>query len=232
MGADELPRELSVATDDRKRVVAALPRASPPIPEEAFRRSPDYCLCALAPLYGPIEAVAEPLGAWRLHGRNASVASAYEDRISQDLALAEAGLKLAEDHCVRLGVVPDTAAWRADSYEHRLYRAIHDVMRVISEGQAFALADAGQWGANVRFHGRRAVAFPGCDGQSWGEPAHDRAAIEEVVRLRKVGLRWLVIAWPCYWWLTVYPRLASFLDEECRCRLRNQDVQIYRLDPA
>jgi glycosyltransferase involved in cell wall biosynthesis len=203
-----------------------------PIPEEAFRRSVDYCLCALAPLYGPIEAVAEPLGAWRLHGRNASVTVAYEDRLGEDLELAEAGLKLAEDHCFRLGVVPDTVAWRADSYEHRLYRAAQDVIRVVPEGQAFALADAGQWGANVRLGGRQAVSFPGRDGQPGGEPADDRAAIEELVGLRTAGLRWLVIAWPCQWWLTAYPRLAGFLDEAGACRLQSGDLRIYRLDPA
>ena len=201
-----------------------------PMPEGAFRTSPDYLLCALAPLYGPIEAVAEPLGAWRLHGRNASFEPAYEDMITRDHQRAEAGLKLAEDHCVRLGVVPDPLAWRADSYEHRLYRAIHDVMSVIPEGQAFALADAAQWGANVQFGGRKAVSFLGRDGQYWGEPAHDRTAIEEVVRLRELGLRWLVIAWPCYWWLTIYTRFASFLDYECACRLHNEEVRIYLLD--
>lgn len=203
-----------------------------PIPEEAFRTSPDYFLCALASLYGPIEAVAEPLGAWRLHGRNASFAPACEEMIDRDHQRAEAGLRVAEGHCVQLGVIPDPVAWRADSYEHRLYRAMHDVMSVIPGGQTFALADAGQWGANVEFRGRGAVPFLGRDGQYWGEPVHDRAAAEEVVRLRNAGLRWLVIAWPCYWWFTVYTRLASVLDDECACRLRNEEVRIYRLDPA
>jgi glycosyltransferase involved in cell wall biosynthesis len=203
-----------------------------PIPEEMFRTSPDYCLCTLAPLYGPIAAVAEPLGAWRFHGRNASIPQIYEDLIRRGLRLAEAGLKLAEQHCIRLGVVPDPVAWRVDSYEHRMYRAACDVSRVIPDGEWFALADGGQWGVNVRLGGRHAVPFLGRDGQYWGDPPHDRAAIEELHRLRGAGLRWLVVAWPCYWWCTFYREFAVFLDEVFTCRLRTEEVQIYSIDPA
>jgi glycosyltransferase involved in cell wall biosynthesis len=203
-----------------------------PMPEKEFLVCPDYYLSALAPLYGPIAAHAEPLGAWRLHGRNASFTPDYEDMVTRGYRVAEAGLVLAEEHCARLGLTPNPIAWRTHSYEHRLYHAMHDVISVIPEGRAFALADAGQWGANVVLRGRPAVSFLGCAGQYWGEPADDHAAMEEVSRLREAEVSWLVIAWPCYWWRSWYTQFARFLDEECACLLRNERVLIYRLDRA
>jgi glycosyltransferase involved in cell wall biosynthesis len=203
-----------------------------PIPEREFRVSPDYYLSALAPLYGPIAAHADRLGAWRLHARNASFAQAYEAMVTRDYRLAEAGLECAASHCARLGLTPNPSAWRSDSYEHKLYYAMHDVISVMPEGQQFALADAGQWGANVEFGGRRAIPFLGQDGQYWGEPADDQAAIGEVLRLGEVGVHWLVIAWPCYWWRDRYTRCTTLLDSEAACLLRNDRVTIYRFEGA
>ena len=49
-----------------------------PIPETGYRISADHYLSNISPLYGPVLAIEEPLGAYRVHGANADHRAAFD----------------------------------------------------------------------------------------------------------------------------------------------------------
>ena len=68
------------------------------------------------------------------------------------------------------------------------------------------------------------------DGQYWGAPIDDASALSELERLHRSGVNFLVIAWPCFWWLDQYPSLKRRL--ESSVALQNERVVIFDLRKA
>ena len=201
-----------------------------PMPEAEYRTQPDQYLCTLAALYGPIAAHPEPLGCWRLHGRNASYLYNLEETLVREHARAEFTLQQAERHCAALGLEPDPAAWRRHSYHHQVYRAMQDLISIIPERESLALVDGGQYGNNLVLHGRRVKPFLERRGQYWGLPPDDPAAIREIRKLRVAGTRYFAIIWPHLWWLDYYQGLHRHL-RRFPCLLRNDRVALFELPP-
>ncbi len=49
--------------------------------------------------------------------------------------------------------------------------------------------------------GRRVRLFLERDGHYWGTPPDDETAIGELERVRRSGIRFVIFAWPAFWWL-------------------------------
>jgi len=86
-----------------------------PMDPEAFRQGGDGYLVTIAPLYGEVKTIDEPLGAYRQHGRNHSqfgnlVAARARWRLEHD----EHRLAALRQHASRLGLVCNGKAWRHD----------------------------------------------------------------------------------------------------------------------
>jgi hypothetical protein len=67
------------------------------------------------------------------------------------------------------------------------------------------------------------------DGDYWGAPPDDNAAIAELNRLRASGATHLAVAWPALWWLKHYVRLFNELESTARCVLRDQRMIVFDL---
>lgn len=82
-------------------------------------------------------------------------------------------------------------------------------------------------------HDRDAGHFPQLDDGSFAGhyPADDADAIAQVAALAGRGIEYLVFPRSASWWLEHYRGLCRRL-ERCAQRLENDDVVIYRLDPA
>ena len=74
---------------------------------------------------------------------------------------------------------------------------------------------------------RRAIPFPERDGQYAGPPADGRAALREFTRLREGGARFIVFAWPAFWWLDYYRDLTNYLRGQFVNLLENEDVVVF-----
>lgn len=86
-----------------------------PMEAEAFRQGGDGYLVTVAPLYGKVKTIDEPLGAYRLHGGNHSqfdnlVAARARWRLQHDTNR----LAALEQHALRLGIECDRELWRHD----------------------------------------------------------------------------------------------------------------------
>lgn len=112
----------------------------------------------------------------------------------------------------------------------RLLQAIEEIDRAVPAGEPVILVDQAECGTLAP--GRRVVPFLERDGRYWGPPADDAAAIAELGRLRRGGLRFLVFAWPAFWWLEHYSGFLQHLQATARRLLETDRVIVFDLAPA
>jgi hypothetical protein len=70
------------------------------------------------------------------------------------------------------------------------------------------------------------------DEQYAGPPADDETAIREVEQLREAGAKFLVVAWPAFWWLDCYGGLQQHLRSRFRCLVENERLVVFDLRGA
>ena len=207
-----------------------------PIPETMFRQHSDTYLMTLAPLYGTIEAVAEPLGCYRVHGENDYACQPVDEKNRRNLKMYDLRCQLLADRLQQMDIEADPSAWKQGAgYQWMIrYRAASEALkRVVPEGASYILVDDQNW-ADPAGHGeviarRNTIPFLERDGQYWGQPADDSVAVRELERLREKGATCIVFAWPCFWWLEHYHGLHQHLRKHFPCALDDSNVVVFAL---
>jgi glycosyltransferase involved in cell wall biosynthesis len=210
-----------------------------PVPEAEFRQHADVYLTTLAPLFGPIAKVAEPLGCYRVHGQNDYACRSVAERNERNLSVYDYRCRALSKYLGTLGMVVPPDTWKAgnDSYGwmERLRTALVELVPLIPAGESFLLVDGGQWGcASMEgglIDGRRTIPFLERDGQYWGPPADDEIAIQELERLRRTGAAFIVFAWSAFWWLDYYAAFHRYLRSRFPCRLHDDRLCAFDLQP-
>jgi glycosyltransferase involved in cell wall biosynthesis len=207
-----------------------------PMPEDVFRRHSDMYLMMLAPLFGEVRTVAEPLGSYRMHGENDYASRPVDERNNRNLEMYDLRCAILAEWLRRMGVQAQPQAWRkGPGYEwmHRLHAATQELKAVVPSGDSVILIDDAQWsspsGDSAILSARRTIPFLERNGQYWGRPPDDRTAIEELQRLRATGAKWLAVAWPAFWWLEYYKEFHEFVRSGFRCVLENDRVVVFDL---
>jgi hypothetical protein len=201
-----------------------------PIPEAEFRYGADAYLVALAPLYGQVRAVERPQTLYRRHGRNRSSRS-FDEMLTFDVDISRKLFALAADRAHALGLEADPARWRQRNWSLMVARSVDEIDAVVGRTARFVLIDGMQLSLETS-SGRNVVPFLERDGQYWGEPDDDAHAIDELERLRRDGARFVVLAWPCFWWRDEYPRFVEHLHGSYQRVLDNERLQIFALARA
>lgn len=195
-----------------------------PVPD-LFRTGADTYLLEMAPFFGVVRWIAEPQSLYRLHGRN------FHSRMSLGYKI-ERQLKYYETCCAelikRFGEAARVDQWVRHSWWHRHERVIDDLCRLPRPGSPLILIDdaaleVGQIG------GRPRIPLPERNGEYWGKPANDTAAIAELERLRGQGASFLAVAWPAFWWLEHYLGFSEHLRANYICILENERVIVFDL---
>jgi hypothetical protein len=118
----------------------------------------------------------------------------------------------------------DTAlerAWRARNLSR-------EIEAFVPAGGTFVEAgDAAEWTGLQA--GRRALPFVERDGQYWGLPDSDDAAIAELERMRAAGASALVFRSPNFWWLDHYSGFASHLRARYGPLVENDRIVVFGL---
>ncbi len=112
---------------------------------------------------------------------------------------------------------------------HLVHLATQEIATIIPPGDTFILIDEDQWGSREVVSDRRAIPFLERDGQHWGPPPDDDTGIRELERLRQAGARFMVFAWPAFWWLEYYAGLHQYLRSQFRCALENERLIVFDL---
>jgi hypothetical protein len=113
--------------------------------------------------------------------------------------------------------------WQSD-----VRRLSKDIESLTPEDSMFIIVDEGDIAADV-FSQRYPVPLIERDGQYWGPPVNDDAAIQAVELMRKKGAGFIVIAWPAFWWLDYYKGWNKYLRSEYRCIMQNNRVVVFDL---
>jgi glycosyltransferase involved in cell wall biosynthesis len=195
-----------------------------PMPVADYRTCPDLYLCALAPLYGSVEAVRRPLGMWRVHGANNTWQGRFLERLDDYVTLWERVCADLDQHARRLSLTPNPARWRAESWWHRLRGAARRVDELLPRDAPFVLIDDDQWGC-AELGGRTALPLV----REGGAPADDAHAIAQLDARRAEGVRHLVLAWPARWWSDHYRNFAQHLLSTSRRLADDNSIVVYEL---
>ncbi len=114
-------------------------------------------------------------------------------------------------------------------WAERLALARDELAATIPPGATVIVADEDQWGLGKDLSGRPLVPFTERDGQYWGPPADDAAALQEVERLRQAGAGFLAFGWPAFWWLRYYLELHRDLRTRYQCVFENDRLIVFDL---
>jgi len=200
-----------------------------PIPEGEFTTCPDFYLATLAPLYGVVRRIAEPLGFWRYHPVNASFCRPFEQNFQEGLARAERSLTSLEEHTRPLGLRPDRRELRRNSRWHQMDETLRRLDEIVPPGRPFVLVDQNEWATEDTLRGRHRFLFLEENGEFWGLPGDDTMAIRHLERLRVRGAEFIVFVWPYLWWLDYYRGFADYLCSRYRLRVMDDRVVVFEL---
>lgn len=113
---------------------------------------------------------------------------------------------------------------------HRLALTARDLADFVPAGDACVFVDGGELDAQATA-GRETHPFIEREQQDWGAPLDDESALEELDRWLQRDIRYLVFAWPAFWWLDHYEELNHRLQRQARCVLRNDRLIVFELTP-
>jgi len=114
-------------------------------------------------------------------------------------------------------------------WEQGVREAVDDIAQVVPPDEMLILVDETKWGVGPLIAGRRIVPFTEHEGQYWGPPTDDEAAVGEVERLHRSGADFMVFGWPAFWWLDYYTGLRHHLWSNYRCILENARLVAFDL---
>jgi glycosyltransferase involved in cell wall biosynthesis len=199
-----------------------------PMPEAEWKICADVCLMELAPFSGRIGKIPEPQALYRLHGQNNYSARSFDERLKHGLELHDSLRAAASKYCRDAGITVDIELWRQKSWFHRLHKATEEIASLVSANEAFVLVDQDEWGMRAE-NSRLPIPFLERYGKYWGSPPNDEVAIRELERLRQSGAKFMVFAWPAFWWLEHYASLHRYMRNNYPCVMENERVVVFDL---
>jgi hypothetical protein len=199
-----------------------------PIPDDVYQLCADDYLYNLAPAFGELRTIAEPIGCYRIHGKNNYSGQSFSQTLHTELNNYDKQCSALRATLERNGISVDVDAWKKHSWFHRLDRAVADIIKTVPEQTSFVLIDGGAWNARGAFGRRQVLPFLEHEGEDWGPPLNSDIAIETFQSLQREGLDYFVIGWPDFWWFDEYASFFIHLAQTATCVLKNENVAIYK----
>jgi hypothetical protein len=188
-----------------------------PLPEETYRTAADTPLIEMAPFFGKLGFVAEPLTLYRQHNKNLHTAFPLDRLIGNELRFYEHYSVALQRWLASRGFAVDPEAWRQNSWWHRQAEAVHAIGTLEHPERPIILVDDATWEPGL-IHGRSRIPFLESEGAYNGPAENDEHAIEELERLRSGSAppSHVIFAWSSFWWLDAYPRFRQYLETAYR----------------
>jgi hypothetical protein len=114
-------------------------------------------------------------------------------------------------------------------WDRKIRLTRQDIDTVIPPGSMFILVDECKLEFTPKISGRRIVRFLEYEGEYWGQPENDSAAIRELKRLQGQGAEYIVFSWPSFWWLDFYSDFSHHLHNAYCCLLKNDRLVVFDL---
>jgi glycosyl transferase family 2 len=195
-----------------------------PMPEPEFQGAAESYLATLAPAFGVVRSVAEPLGTYRVHPESVS----NRRLVTDSMRNTERQYRALHDAFAKAGHVAALPAWTpTPEFRTEVIATCEELAAVLPPGAVFGFVEWNQWGPGEILAGRRSLPFPARDGRYAGRPLDDAAAIGELERLRAAGATHIVFASPALWWLEYYQGFASHLASRFRRTAASERVIVF-----
>lgn len=110
----------------------------------------------------------------------------------------------------------------------RMQLAAQDLANLFRKEDKFILVDQEQLRECMGL-ANQAIPFLERSGQYWGPPPDDATAVRELTRLRHSGAKFLVFAWPAFWWLEYYTEFHRDVCSHYHCVLKNDRLVVFDL---
>jgi hypothetical protein len=192
----------------------------------------DTYLSSLAPLYGRVAQVSEPLGSYRIHGGNDYAGIPFDEKMERDLRVFDNCVAGLAQHCNRLGLQANPSAWKQNAWPRRRHVAIAALIERVPEGETVILLDGGKWGPSNDFGGRHCISIvPGSEQRdNFLQSAH--MAISALEQLRNSSAQYLVLTWTARGWLATAERFEAYLRERYPCIFASEEIELFDLHPS
>jgi FkbM family methyltransferase len=139
-------------------------------------------------------------------------------------------LRLIEVNCVFVNPShPDADRWHRDTWGSLRSRLRDEISAVVPPGANFLLIDDCTLGID-QLDDRRAIPFLETNGEYGGPPGDGDQAVAELDRQTARGVRHVALAWPSFWWLEEYPKLADRLRSQWRRIAESQAAVVFELN--
>ncbi len=192
-------------------------------------------LYTLAPIYGLLCRIEEPLGLRRVHGTNYSGQRTIKGKLERDLRRHRYLCDVLSAHLNAMGIPVEPAAWEGPNsyyaWMQQVLSLLEQIAELVPQGHKMILVDEGHLGTDC-VHGRQIVPFLEHNGQYWGRPVNDRIAVRELTRLRDAGASFVVFTPWTFWWLASYPALDDYLRGTARCVARSDTLVAFDLSSS
>jgi hypothetical protein len=203
-----------------------------PIPERGLERAgADAYMSTLAPMYGTVVRVHQPLSAFRKHSGSNYGGSTFDVRLAMLRLLYERCCEGLERECRQRGLPIDRERWDRESWVCALEDLVHALHQHVPPGHPFVLIDDNQFDMDET-GGRPAVPLIAKDGVYWGSPENDAAAIAALDAHIAHGIAFLALAPPSRWWLEEYRGFFRHLAQSGHVVLDDERLTLYRLSGA
>ena len=200
-----------------------------PIPDLGFKTSCiDYYLMVLAPVYGEIGCLNEPLGFYRVHGSNDTL-KPMNEYLKMFFKWFEISCLSLSRHLKNIGINIQPEIWPRDSWYHKIDKSIQEIATVVPETAYFILVDDNQLNLQNNILGRHRSHLIEINGQYGGLPVNDETAIEHIKRHAKNGAASIIFAWTSFWWLDYYKGMIKYLHSNYQVSIKNDLLIGYNL---
>jgi glycosyltransferase involved in cell wall biosynthesis len=204
-----------------------------PMPAEENRHGADVYLTVLAPIFGNVRRLNGAFGCYRQHEKNNYFGRALTDvRLNDYLRRFDTYSAAVRKHLAAQGVSVNEDNWKQRNFNYlwpsRLLEAKKEIERVIPTGAGYALIDNNELASDF-VAGRSAVPFVERNGTFWGPPADEKSALAELDQLMAKGIRFVVLWWTAFWWLSEYVALNRYLGEHATRLIENDALKIFQL---
>jgi hypothetical protein len=197
-----------------------------PMPEREYRDCGESYLATLAPAFGLVKSVSQPMGTYRMHERSLS----NETLLSDMMKNVDLRYSALVDAFTKIGFEVHSELWEPTAkLRQQILTACEELGRVISPGSRFIFIDWNQWGPGKIVPDCQAIPFLENHGEYWGRPATDPEAIRELERLRRSGANFVVFGWPAFWWLDYYAGFRNHLGLHYRRLIDNDRLVVFDL---
>jgi hypothetical protein len=157
----------------------------------------------------------------------AAHAAPYDSLIRAARADTEEILQHARDEMATATAELETAVNELKRLE-RLRLATQELEAAIPPSCTFILVDE-RGSPTLRTRDPRVPVLLDGSEQYSGPARDDEAAIQEVEQLREAGARFLVVAWPAFWWLDCYAGMHRHLRSRFPSLLENERLVVFDL---